>query len=382
MDINDIINEESQDIISEIITGADSRIKTYPYNDIGQGTFIIDVDDDDKDVHVKYQVSFSTVGNSEEKVYSIAFKVRGGEYTQMTGFGIQFRILATISKIVKEQVAIYDPNILTFQPVKTGGETGNRRMNLYLQYVKGGAGEDYDSFIIGDKVAVNVEKRNPSFPIENGYQDVDTIQDIITQLSHYGGHYQTDLHPTDPDYEKFFSSRHGGFAKQGSQENSYKLTNSARRIVDWMFSVDDLVYVQGDHEPNPYDVPVEPTQPAATGVDAPIQRVGGDSHTVTAMMGTFEHFLQTEIYGNPEYEILEPFYETVKTINDFNELRSRASLNISIVRSHSEAERLREIIGAIDKLKRGFSEYSQRHGMNENDILNEVEKNLLDLIGE
>jgi len=381
MNINDIINEESQYVIDEILTGADSRIKTYPYREESQGNFIIDVDDDQKDIHVKYQVTFSLVGNANEKVYSIAFKLKGGEYSDMTGFGIQFRILATISKIVKEQVAIYDPNVLTFQPVKASGEKGNRRMSLYLQYVKGGAGEDFDAFIIGNKEKVNVEKRNPSFPIVNGYQDVETIQDIVTQVTYYGGHYQTDLHSSDPDFEKFSSSQWGGFFKQGSREGSYELTNSARRFVDWMFSYDDLVYVQGNNEPNPYDVPNEPTT-RQTGVDAPIQRVGGDtSHTVTAMMGTFEHFLQSEIYGNPEFEILEPFYETVKTLNDFSELRSRANTNLSVVRSSAQAERLREIIEAIDNLKRKYGEYSQRYGMNENEILNEVEKNLLDLIG-
>ena len=76
--------------------------------------------------------------------------------------GVQFRLLATITKIVKEQVAIYDPNILTFQPVKESGESGNRRLSLYMNYVKGGAGEDFDAFILGNKQKVNVEKRNPS----------------------------------------------------------------------------------------------------------------------------------------------------------------------------------------------------------------------------
>jgi len=379
MNIKDIITEETQLALKEIVTGADSRIPTYNYQQASEGRFTIDVEEPQKGISTKFDVTFSPEGNTEEKAFSIAFKQQGNDYSQKTGFGVQFRILATITKIVKEQVAIHDPNILTFQPVKEGGEKGNRRMSLYMQYVKGGAGEDFDSFIIGDKVKVNVEKHNPSFEIVNGYQEPETIQDIITQLSVYGGHYQTDLYPTDPDFQKFGMSTWGGMYIE-SQNQRTRSTGSARRFVDWMFSIPDLTYVQGANEAEPYQEPT--AEPTPRGVDAPIQRVSG-TDTATAMVGTFQYFLQTEIYGNPDFDILEPFFETIKSIGDFNELRSRASHGLSAARSSTDSERLTEIIAAIDNLKQKYNDYSTRYGtsgVDENQILNEVEKNLLDLI--
>ena len=381
MNIRDIILEEAQYLMKEIET-ANSRIPTYPYREVSSGRFVIDVDEPQKNIKTKFDVTFSPEGNTEEKAYSIAFKESGGDYNVQTGMGIQFRILATIMKIVKEQVAIHDPNILTFQPVKAPGETGNRRLSLYMQYVKGGAGEDFDAFIIGGDRKVSVEKRNPSFPIENGYQPPEVIQDIITQLSVYGGHYQTDLMPNDPDFEKFSMTSWGAFLVEGSQGR--RGTSSARRFVDWMFSVPELSYVQGAHEPDRYDAPIDPeTRPTAGVPDAPIQRVTGDPHTATAMMGTFQHFLQSEVYGNPDLDILEPFFETVKSLGDFSELRSRAEAGLMAARTPNQSQRLNEIIQAIDQLKRMYQQYSQRYGtsgLDENQVLNEIEKNLLDLL--
>ena len=381
MNIKDIITEETQRVIDEIVTGADSRIPTYNYHQASEGRFVIDVEEPQKNISTKFDVTFSPEGNRDEKAFSIAFKQQGGDYSQKTGFGVQFRILATITKIVKEQVAVHDPNVLTFQPVKESGERGNRRLSLYMQYVKGGAGEDFDAFIIGGDRKVNVEKRNPSFPIENGYQDPETIQDILNQLSVYGGYYQTDLYPNDPDFEKFSMTTWGGFHAQSNRGRD-RGTVSARRFVDWIFSAEDLTYMQGQHEPDPYQVPREPS---TTGVDAPIQRVGGDTHTATAMVGTFQYFLQTQVYGNPDYEILEPFFETVKSMNDFNELRSRASHGLSAARSTADSERLQDIIRAIDQLKREHQDYAERYGtsaMDENEILSEVEQKLLELLSE
>jgi len=380
MNINDIINEETQYLMKEIITGGDSRIPTYQYHQESEGRFVIDVDDDQKDIHVKYDVTFSPEGNREEKAYSIAFKTSHGSYNDITGFGVQFRILATITKIVKEQVAIHDPNILTFQPVKATGEKSNRRLSLYMQYVKGGAGEDFDAFIIGGDKKVNIEKRNPSFEIVNGYQQPDVIQDIMTQLSVYGGHYQTDLYPNDPDFEKFGMTEWGRMYAESKRVNQ-RGTSSARRFVDWMFSVPDLSYVQGSKEVAPYQVPADPATPAG---EVPIQRVsGGDA--ATAMVGTFQYFLQTEVYGNPDFDILEPFFETVKSMNDFSELRSRANHGLSASRSSSDTERLGNIITAIDLLKQNHNDYARRYGtagVDENEILNEVEEKLLELLSE
>jgi len=375
MNLINIITEEFQKTIDEIITGAESRIPTYPFHDGGAGIFIIDVNEPQKNIHTQFQVTFTPTGNREEKIYSIAFKERGGDYDTKTGMGIQFRILATITKIIKEQIEKYNPNVITFSPVKESGESGNRRMSLYTQYVKGAAGEEYDAFIIGNKRVMNVEKRDPSFPIENGYQPQEVIQDIITQLSHYGGYYQSDLHPDDPDYVKFTIQTWGGLVME-TRNGGHKSTGSCRRFVDWMFDYPDLVYVQGAHEPEPYYVP----QPDVSR-EVPIQRVSG-GHTAPAMMGTFSHFLQTEIYGNPDFDILEPFFESMKTPQDFSELRVRANAGLQTQGSAS-AERLRQIITAIDTLMSNYNDYARRHGsheMSESEILAEVERQVLNLL--
>jgi len=378
MNIKDIINEETNQLVKEIATGSDSRIPTYSYQQASEGRFVIDVNEPQKGIRANFDVTFAPEGNRDEKAYSIAFKPSSGNYSDQTGMGVQFRLLATITKIVKEQVAIHDPNILTFQPVKAEGEKGNRRLSLYMNYVKGGAGEDFDAFIIGDKRKVNVEKRNPSFELENGYQETEVIQDIITQLSLYDGYYKTDLYPDDPDYVKFTISNWGGMYAQSKQEGT-RTTISARRFIDWMFSIDDLTYVQGQNEPEPYEVPTEPTT-TATG-DAPIQRVTQPQQP-TAMVGTFQYFLQSEVYGNPEYEALEPFFETAKSYNDFLELRSRASTGLGAARNSADTERLQEIMNTIDNMKRKYAEYADRYGtsVNEDDILNEVELKLLELL--
>ena len=101
------------------------------------------------------------------------------------------------------------------------------------------------------------------------------------------------------------------------------------------------------------------------------------------MVGTFQYFLQSEVYGNPDYDALEPFFETIKTNNDFNELRSRAQAGLHAARSNSDTERLNDIITTIDRLKRNYNEYAARYGtseMDENEILNEVELKLLELL--
>ena len=40
MNINDIINEETQQLVREIATGGDSRIPTYPYHQASEGRFV------------------------------------------------------------------------------------------------------------------------------------------------------------------------------------------------------------------------------------------------------------------------------------------------------------------------------------------------------
>ena len=102
MNINNIINEETQHLVREIATGADSRIPTYNYSQASEGRFVIDVNEPQKNIRANFDVTFSPEGNRDEKTYSIAFKPSSGNYSDKTGMGVQFRLLATITKIVKE----------------------------------------------------------------------------------------------------------------------------------------------------------------------------------------------------------------------------------------------------------------------------------------
>jgi len=382
MNIKLVVNEEFDKFVDEIIT-TNSSIQTYPYekDPNSEGRYFINVDDDIKNVHVIYQVSFSRTGTEEENAYEIAFKLKNGDYNDINGFGIQFRILATISKIVKDLMSVYNPNILRFQPIKAEGEKGNRRLNLYMQYVKGGAGEDFDAFIIGNNYKVSVEKRHPSFPLEGEYVDQETIQDIVTQLTVYNGYYETDVVKTDPDYARFSMSDYGDC--RINTPNNTKSMISIRKFVDIMFNTPLVRYVQGSKEPNPIYTTPQPAQVAGSP-DAPIQRVSRQQSGDGVMAGTFAHFLQSQVYGNPAYDILDPYFETMKSLNDFEELKQKAKFALNNARTTIDRERLLGIIDAVDSMKNLYRQYSGGYGRNNpvNEILNELEENLKELLNE
>lgn len=380
MNIKDVINEELDGFISEILTTG-TGIKTYDYTEESEGRFHVHIAEpataNRAAIDSTFLVSFGSTGKEEERAYSIAFKPLHGNYSDKTGFGVQFRLLATISKIVKELIPRYNPNILTFQPVKEEGERGNRRLNLYMQYVKGGAGEDFDAFVIGDNYIVNVEKRHPSFPLKGDYVDQETIQDIVTQLSLYGGYYVTDLSQDDPDYAKFTISSYGEgrITRSGRGSNEGVSTHSMRKLVDEIFTTEFVKYVHGSREPKPV---MRPTTPQAGG-EVPIQRVSRSQTQGTAMAGSFGHFLQTQIYGNPEFEILDPYFETMKSFSDFQQLKERANLAQHNARTAADRERLQGIADAVDSMKELYGQYTNSYGRGSNPI-NETLDELIKLL--
>lgn len=385
MSIKHIITEEIESFLSEIQTSG-TGIKTYDYTEESEGRFHIRILEPQKSLDAIFLVLFSKVGTEEDKAYEISFKPLHGNYSDETGFGVQFRLLATISKIVKEQMPRYNPNIFRFQPVKKsdrnlrGSRSDSQRMMLYLQYVKGGAGEDWDSFIIGDNYKVNVEKRKPSFRLENGYQDQETIQDIITQCSVYGGYYEADeVSRNSSDYQKFSMTSYGDF-RIDDNSNGYGGTVSARKFVDKILSNPFVKYIEGSREPNPLPRPARTAatrQPSGEVPIEPVVRAGRQQ--AQAMMGTFPHFLQTQVYGNPEYEILDPYFETLKSLSDFEALRERASLSASRAAQRNDVERLNGIVAAIDAMRAHYGQYRRQYGVNESlDVLNEIEETLLD----
>lgn len=375
MNIYEIINEEFDGFLNELVP---TEREVFPYekaNSIGT-EYEIKIDLPEKGINAIMVVYFSPIGDASDKAYSISFKERNGSWGDRTGFGVQFKLLATISKIVKELTVTHDPNILGFAPVQKAA-TGNKhtsphqRLKLYMEYVKAGAGEDFDAFILGDSYAVTVEKKNPSFPLENGYIDRETIQDIITQLSVYMGSYETDLPKDSPEYAKFIMSMYGGgtmYTPHGS-----KTTISMRRFVDWIFSTEFVEYVHGSKEPQQVTSPSRQAQPQQGRTDAPIQRV--TRHSVSGdNVGdatTFIQFLETNVYGNSTYDVLDPYFETMKSLGDFEELKNRANLSLANARTTADRERLLAIIDAVDTIKNSFHNYT-RDNSNVNEILNEI----------
>jgi len=374
MDIKKIIKEETGNWMNEVTMTREP----FNYRKQSDGQYYIDVVVPEKNINTVFTVSFSPTGYNGEKGYSISFKERGGDYSDDTNMGIPFRILATITRVVQEFAKEKDPDVFNFQPVRTsgdkrGGQQNNRRLKLYANYVKQGAGDKYDGFIVGDNFMMTVEKRNPSFELVNGYQEPEIIQNIVKELTIYQGRYETtDVPRNDPDYRIFSVANYGGFFTSDGSGNSTR-TVSARRFVDWLFSEPNVGYVQGIHEPEPYDVP-QPQQ-GDEPVDAPIQRIGGRQFSA-AEIGSFQHFLNNNVYGYPDYTELQPFFDSIKTIEKFEELKSKSERQI-LNTDDNERERLEGIIDAVNKLKQAYEQYERLH---ENSDLNEIENNLLDLL--
>ena len=393
MNLDNIINEELDAMIAELAEAAGTgNIETFNYRPVRDDGLYYQVDvvvpeRTDKSGNttpqqtVKFDVTFGKAGNQDEKAISIAFRKTTGSHSDKTGFGVQFKLLATITKIVTEVAERYDPDIFVFSPVKetdVDPSKGNRRMMLYMRYVQSGAGADYDGFIIGNDYAVSVEKKNPSYPIENGYQEPETIQDIITQLSKYHGRYESVLPRNDPDYSLFTMSDYGSMTEEGSHRRRH--TISARRFVDWILDNPTVRYVQGrsdpdrTDEPEVYSTPATSTQP----VDAPIQRINDPlARHGTGAVGTFQHFMQTQVYGAPRYQPLEPFYNNVKDLEAFGELRADTERQMWNADDQNRG-RLQDIIDSIDRLSMAYTQYERENRVNE--TLNRIVTNLNELL--
>ncbi len=384
MDIVQVINEEFDNFMNEI--EVTERIPTYPFEAITDDRYRVHVKEPDKNIDVNYMVAIGR-SSSEENAYGLSFKVEGGDYYDVKNFGVQFRLLATISKVVKDFMSKHDVDVLRFQPVKKtgsqlkGGRSDHQRMMLYMNYVKAGAGNEYDAFIIGDNQIVNVESRNPkSYTLQTPDTDAETIQDIVTQLSKYEGKYVTDLPPYDPDSAEFGMSSWGDFYVKYA-DGEYKKFQSARKFVDELINTPLVKYKRGAKDPSPR-VPVTARlggQAAPDVRDAPIQPVVRRAPS-EAPIGSFPHFMQTEIYGNRAYDVLNPYFESVKTLNDFQLLRERTRHAMQTARTSEDRDRLSNISNAIDSLLHLYDQYNRRHQnptprMEESlDILNEIEK--------
>lgn len=382
MDIKKIISEELTGFLDEVTASREP----FEFRKRGENSYEIDVVVPEKNINTKYVVNFHPTGNRDEKGYSISFDEKGGSYSD-TGMGIPFRIMATVSLVVQDFIREKDVDIFNFSPVRSRGDRKagrdpnlNRRLNLYKHFVELGAGDEFDGFIIGNNDAMTVERHNlNNYELKNGYQNPETIQDIVKDLSAYRGRYETDLPKNDPDYRMFSIADYGGFFMQDGSGNS-KRTISARKFVDWMMSEDGVRYVAGRNEPSQYGaIQQQQQQQQDQPVDAPIQRIGGDNRRQyrNAQLGTFQHFLNSDIYGFDDYQELQPFYDTHKTPEEFDELKTKVERQMWSA-EENQRDRLQGIIDAINNLKRAWEQYERAHGTNR--TLNEIEENLNELL--
>lgn len=391
MSIDNIINEEFSNFLNEIEIG---NVPAYKFEQQTPTKYRMFIEEPDRTpaISARFEVTFHEVSR-DQHVWSLAFREESGNYDTQTGFGVQFKTLATVSKVVKDFLDKNEVNVINFQPVVTGNKynprTGrkknvdpNQRLKLYMEFVKAGAGDEFDAFSFKDGKHVNIERTNPSYPIQNGVQDPDEIQDMITQLSSNEGYFESsDVGSNDPNYAMFKIV--GNSLYMGTGNGERKSTYSARQYYDWMLDYPALEYVQGNYNPNRVTAPDRPDQQHVSR-QATVQPVGGSTSQpqpiAHAEMGTFQHFLQSEVWGNPDFEILSPYFESAKTIESFDELRDRAEFGLSAARSSADTERLQGIIRAIDGVKQNYQTYLDVYGSNVNEILNEVKKTLLDLL--
>jgi hypothetical protein len=88
--------------------------------------------------------------------------------------------------------------------------------------------------------------------------------------------------------------------------------------------------------------------------------------------------METEIYGQPQYDVLEAYYETAKTLESWSELQDMARQSMMPLSPNDTAnrDRLQSIITAVDMLLARYREYREET----NEILNEVEDVLNELL--
>ena len=376
MDIKLIINEEVTGWLDEV----GGTREPFPYEKVKDGNGYVQydfrVEVPEKNYNKTYEVTLYNLGNPEEIGYSISFDEKGRGYSS-TNLGQPLRIMATVSAIVKEFVAERQPDVLSFAPTREGRDFDNdtnRRLHLYHRFVKQGAGGQYEGYVVGKERMMTVEKRDPSFELVMGIQSPETIQNIVKDLTLYGGRYVTpDLDRNDPEYKEFIVASSLGTNKLAVRDGTgrSKTTGSATKFVDWVLTEGDVVYVEGDEEPT------RRTEPEPESVDAPIQRIGGNQGSIgVAPTGTFQHFLNNHVYGQRDYRVLQPFLRGMDSIEKFDDLKSKAERQLWTA-DETERERLQDIVTAVNKLRRTYDSYesSQNHRR-----LNEIESNLLDLI--
>jgi hypothetical protein len=138
MNIINIITEEYHDLMSEAF---DANVSSYEWTkDYENNDYYYEFITDDND---KYYVDIENDTYEGAESWVISFTVGGYKYEDTVNKGKIFRVMATIINIIKDFINNVDPEIITIIPSKKNPED-NRRLNMYMGYIKKHLPSNYD----------------------------------------------------------------------------------------------------------------------------------------------------------------------------------------------------------------------------------------------
>ena len=247
IDNNQVSNQASNQALDEIITG---KAKPFEYiisdSNMVETKYKIHAVDISKNVNTNFYVNFH-LKSMEEKIYEISFRQEGGMYNDVNNFGIQYQLMTTIVEVVKAFTTKNNANGYTYEPIRNKGNTDDRRAKLYMEYIKGNIGNDWEVFALGDNRKFNVEKKTNNIPKA-------TIQKLLNYLAINDGAYMTlGIEHDNPYFRKFRVNMFGEMIMKVSNDNIVEYY-SCYNFLDEMRKTNDLTYVKSEDENNDIDI--------------------------------------------------------------------------------------------------------------------------------
>jgi hypothetical protein len=137
--IKEIIREELQ-ASQELFEVGEANLQPYLYtkdqdkDDINVNYYFDTEDRDHYIVHISesyegVSVDFKALGYSNDDIGM-------GGYAAVLNKGRMYKIFATIAKIIKEYAQEYDPQTIEIEPLKSKGPEDQRRLNIYMAFIK------------------------------------------------------------------------------------------------------------------------------------------------------------------------------------------------------------------------------------------------------
>jgi len=161
-DINKIIQEEIMNTVANYPQFGD-RLKSI--SEVGEGTsaaypyqfdntsfnevhYYFSTEEDDYDVQINNVDMYAGI-------WDMQFGTIGGDVKDVINRGRMYKVMATILKIITNFLDNFKPNVLKFKPEKDEElQDDNRRLNLYMEYVKKNMRPDYFVYQYGEYIVV------------------------------------------------------------------------------------------------------------------------------------------------------------------------------------------------------------------------------------